>query len=121
MTPSNEYYLRARPIVDRMTEVDLLLGNGIGLIESCIFEPHFSEWGGFPRLVQSMELSESAFCFGIDEFACIEIQNDSNASVSGLGRVYYLYRTGPLDFNVKILDPEESIVIKQYSQDSMDL
>lgn len=48
MTASNEYLLRAKPFVDSVKDIDFIIGNGIGLIGDCVFETHFSEWGGIP-------------------------------------------------------------------------
>lgn len=113
ITSTNEYFLRAKPLVETMKDIDLILGHGIGLIKDCIIEPHFSEWGGFPRLVQSMELSSSTYGFGIDEAACLEIQDGSRAMIHGNGRVYFVVRTGLLEFNMKVLDPGEMFDFKQ--------
>lgn len=113
MTASNEYLLKAKPFRESMKDIDFVLGNGLGLIEDCVFETHFSEWGGFPRLVQSMELSGSKYGFGIDESACLEIQNNARALMRGRGRVFHLVRTASQEFKVSILDPGESIVFRE--------
>ncbi len=110
MTESNEYLLRAKPFVDSVKDIDFVLGNGLGLIRDCVFEPHFSEWGGFPRLVQSMELSGSTYGFGIDESACLEIQQNSNVFVRGRGRAFSLLRLGYQEYKVKMLNPGDSLV-----------
>jgi len=106
-TPANEYSvctsLYSDPAKDG--DVQLRVGQGLGLLQDCIIEVHFSELGGFPRLVQAMELTGSTFGLGIDEPICLEIRDEVSVKVHGRGRAYFLRRTGPLRFEVRVLEP----------------
>lgn len=88
------------------------MGQGLGLIGDCIIDVHFSEWGSFPRLVHSMELSRSTYGFGIDEPACLEIIDGTRVKVYGKGRIYAVKRRDTMEFDVKILEPGSGITIK---------
>lgn len=58
-----------------------------------------------------MEITGSTYGLGIDEPACLEIQEGTKAKVHGKGRVYYIARKGPLKFKVKALEPGDSFKI----------
>jgi cyanophycinase len=111
ITPTNEYFVRAKAYHDlaKDGDVHLTVGRGLGLLQGCLIEVHFSEFGGFPRLVQAMEQTESTFGFGIDEPICLEIRDRVYAKVHGRGRAYFLRRTGPLLFEVRVLEPGDEI------------
>ncbi|MCW4020038.1 MAG: Type 1 glutamine amidotransferase-like domain-containing protein [Candidatus Bathyarchaeota archaeon] len=105
-TPKNEYFIKARPYFDpaKDGDVQLSVGEGLGLLGDCVVEAHFSEHGGFPRLVQSMELTKSTYGLGIDEPICLEIQDETLVKVHGEGRAYILKRLGSLKFEVQVLE-----------------
>lgn len=119
-TSDNEFFLRAKPIVEMMAEREVKLGEGLGLIGDCVVDVHFSEWGSFPRLVHSMERSRSTYGFGIDEPACIEIIGGTRVKAHGKGRVYSVRRRDTMEFDVQILEPGSGITIED-SHDSFPL
>jgi len=106
-TSANEYFVRTSLYCDpaKNGDVHLKVGQGLGLLQDCITEVHFSELGGFPRLIQALEMTESTYGFGIDEPICLEIRDGISARVYGRGRAYFLRRIGPLRFEVQVLEP----------------
>jgi len=106
-TPTNEYLIRAKLYFDpaKNGDVQLTVGKGLGLLKDCIVEVHFSGVGGFPRLVQAMELTRSTYGFGIDEPICLEIRDGTFVKVHGRGRAYALKRLDSLRFETQVLEP----------------
>lgn len=92
---------------------ELRIEEGLGLVNDCIVEAHFSEQGGFQRLIQSMELTRSASGLGIDEPACVEVTDESDAMVYGDGRVFHLTRRGHMEFTLKTLEPGDSFSLRK--------
>lgn len=107
ITPINEYFIGAKSYFDPTEDgdVQLTVGEGLGLLQDCVIEVHFSETGRFPRLVSAMELTKSTYGFGIDEPICLEIREGKFVRVYGRGRAYALKRTRSLRFEVQILEP----------------
>lgn len=114
-TPINEYIVRAREHLDltKGNYVELSVDKGIGILKDCIIEAHFSEFGGFPRLVQAMELTKSTYGFGIDEPICLEILDGTSVKVHGRGRAYTVKRIDSLKFKIIILEPGDHYEIKR--------
>lgn len=114
-TPTNEYFIRAKSYFDPAEDgdVQLTVGEGLGLLQDCVIEVHFSEIGGFPRLVSAMELTKSTYGFGIDEPTCLEIREREFVRVYGRGRAYALKRTGSLRFEVQILEPGDEFEMRK--------
>ena len=114
-TRANEFSVRAKAYHDPAGdgEAGLRVGQGLGLLQDCIIEVHFSELGGFPRLVQAMELTGSTWGLGIDEPICLEIRDGTYGKVHGKGRAYLLRRLGPLRFEVQVLEPGEEFEIQR--------
>jgi cyanophycinase len=73
---SNEYVVRSH-----YNDEELLIGKGIGVLQNCIVEPHFSEYGGFPRLIEALEQANEQQGLGIDEPICLEIINEKDIKV----------------------------------------
>jgi cyanophycinase len=106
VTGTNEYYVCYRGYYDEAEEdIQLRLAAGLGLIQDCVFEPHFSEHGGFPRLVAVMEQTTSTHGWGLDEPICWAIQDEQFVQVLGRGRLYHLVRLGPRRFTVEVHEP----------------
>lgn len=102
----NEYYVRYRGCYDGVVgDIGLQLGTGLGLIDDCVFEPHFAELGGFPRLLTVMERTGVAHGFGLDEPICLSIEEGRSKRVLGRGRLYYVRRQSPGKFQVEIHEP----------------
>lgn len=102
-TDINEYIVRSN--YDRnIQEQELVTGHGLGLLKGCVVEPHFSEFGGFPRLVASMQKNSVELGLGCDEPICLEVKDESHVRVHGMGRAYYIKRNTD-DFIVKIFEP----------------
>ncbi len=97
-TKTNEYRLASRGFVESYRKEHprespgLVIKNGLGLVKDCVLEPHFTEWGLFPRLMEGLTLSNSGFGIGVDEPTCLELQGGSKATVRGRGRLYVLTR-----------------------------
>lgn len=114
-TEANEYFVQTKLYYDPLKDgdVQLQLEKGLGLVKGCLIEAHFSELGRFPRLVQAMELTKSAYGLGLDEPICVEILNESLLRVHGRGRAYFLKRLGPLNFEVRVLEPGDELEIER--------
>ena len=69
-------------------------GDGLGLVEDTLVEPHFTGFGGFPRLLAGMEESGTPVGIGIDDEAGVAIAG-GELSVLGAGLVYLLRRQQP--------------------------
>ena len=79
-------------------------GDGLGLIVDALVEPHFTGFGGFPRLLAAMTATGTTSGLGIDEAAGVTIAGDE-LTVTGAGLVYLLRRTGPGSATVDMLTP----------------
>ncbi len=67
-------------------------------------EAHFSQRGGFPRLVAAMRLSGSENGLGIDDGICVEVR-DGRLYVRGSGRAYIARAAGVGDLRVTLVEP----------------
>lgn len=105
--PTNEYLVRTEFYLDPYEDgdVELRVGEGLGLLRDCIIEVHFSGLGGFPRMVQAMELANARYGLGMDDPICLEVQDESLVKVRGRGRAYATRRLSPLRFEIQILEP----------------
>ncbi|MFZ5817149.1 MAG: cyanophycinase [Bacillota bacterium] len=101
-TPTNRLCLRGS---EDGCGAELVLGQGLGLIQDCLVEAHFSELGGFPRLVAAMERRPVRYGLGIDEPICLEIRCGQEVRVHGQGRVYVLERREGGGLCLKVLEP----------------
>jgi len=112
-TERNEYRLRAGSAADPAADGDapLALGRGLGLLQDCIVETHSAERGGFPRLVQAMEVTGSTHGLGIDEGICLESRDGTAVAVHGQGRAYCLKRSGPLRFELVVREPGDGFTL----------
>jgi cyanophycinase len=63
---------------------------GLGLIDHLIVGVHFSEWNSLPHLLEAMKQTETAVALGIDESACVVLQDSHVKQV--LGRSVYEIR-----------------------------
>lgn len=95
----------------------LEIRHGIGLVKNCVLEPHFAEWGFFPRLMETMRLSNSRFGIGIDGSICLELRRASKATVRGRGRLYLLAalkdRTEGSAVRVRAYEPGSHFELRQ--------
>ncbi|MFZ5825682.1 MAG: Type 1 glutamine amidotransferase-like domain-containing protein [Bacillota bacterium] len=103
-TPTNKLCLRGS---EDGCEDELLLGDGLGLIRDCLVEAHFSELGGFPRLVAAMERRPVRYGLGIDNPICLEIRDEQQIRVHGQGRAYVLERREGGGLGVTVLEPNQ--------------
>jgi len=88
-TRTNEYLLAAEghaspPGVD--------LRAGLGLIQDSVLQPHLTEWGQFPELLEDMRLGRCRVGLGLDNSICLELREGAQALVRGRGRLYVLRR-----------------------------
>lgn len=107
---SNEYYVRYRGCYDGVEgDIQLQMGKGLGLLRGVVFEPHFSEMGGFPRLVTVMDRTGISEGYGLDEPICLTFEDGRPTQVTGRGRLYRLTRQGTGRFEVEVYEPGEPI------------
>lgn len=82
---------------------------GLGLLQNCVLEPHFAEWGHFPRIVEAMNLTGSRVGVGLDAPISLEIRGGMKATVRGRGRLYFFQRerneSGRPSLRVKVYEP----------------
>jgi len=111
---ANEFFIRPKSHFDpaKDGDVKLKVGKGLGLLQDCIVETHFSERGGFPRLLAAMEQTRSSTGLGIDEPICLEVRDGASMRVFGRGRAYVLRRAGSLGFGVKVLEPGDELDLR---------
>lgn len=106
----NEYYVRYRGCYDGVEgDIQLQMGKGLGLLKGLVFEPHFSELGGFPRLVTVMDRTRIREGYGLDEPICLTFEDGSPTQVTGRGRLYRLRRHAQRRFIVDVYEPGEQI------------
>ena len=106
----NEYYVRYRGCYDGVEgDIQLQMGKGLGLLQGMVFEPHFSEMGGFPRLVTVMDRADISEGYGLDAPICLSFEDGKPTLVSGRGRAYRLKRLAQGRFEVDVYEPGEQI------------
>lgn len=97
-TGTNEFQLASNEFVESVRKEHpaeppgLVIKRGLGLVKDAVLEPHFTEWGLFPRLLEAMKVTGSRFGIGVDGSMCLELQGGSRATVRGRGRVYICTR-----------------------------
>jgi len=106
-TPTNEYLVRTEFYLDPHEDgdVELKVGKGLGLLHDCIIEVHFTELGGFPRMIQAMGMTASTHGLGLDDPICLEIQDETRVKVHGRGRAYAAKRLSRRRFEIQVLEP----------------
>jgi cyanophycinase len=109
-TQDNQYYVLHSGAYDGVDgDTSLQLGEGLGLVTGCMMEPHFSERGGFPRLLTVMEWTGVKEGYGLDEPICLVIEDNVPKRVLGRGRLYHVTQHTPGKFEVEIHDPGEEL------------
>jgi len=88
-TKTNEFLLAAE---EHAAPGGVDLKVGLGLVQDCVLQPHLSEWGQLPELVEDMRLSGAQVGLGLDNSICLELRDGVNAFVRGRGRLYVLRR-----------------------------
>ena len=107
---NNEYYVRYRGCYDGVEgDIELQMGKGLGLLRGVVFEPHFSEMGGFPRLLAVMDRTGINEGYGLDEPICLTFEDGRPTEVTGRGRLYKVKRTTQGRFEVEVYEPGEQI------------
>lgn len=104
--PGNAYRLRG---ADDGCRAELEVAPGLGLVSGLLPEPHFSERGGFPRLVAALERSGVARGLGIDDPICAEIADGALVRIRGRGRAYWLEARRPGHLALRVLEPGDEI------------
>ncbi len=119
-TPGSEHLVRTEFYLDPYQDgdVELRLSEGLGLLRDCVIEVHFTELGGFPRMIQSMEMAKERYGLGMDDGICLEIHNQSHVKVHGSGRAYLATRLSPLRFEVQVLEPGSEFELSSSDMDS---
>lgn len=84
---------------------ELQLGHGLGLAEGFVIEAHFSDRGGFPRLVAMLEGTGEPLGIGLDDPVCLEVADGGEAVVHGDGRAWLVRPAGLGQVNVTALEP----------------
>lgn len=92
-------------------DAELAMTEGLGLLPDCLVEPHFSESGGFARLVVSMEQRGVRYGLGIDEPICLEITGGRECAVTGQGRLYVLERQANQEIRVRAFEPGQRFTL----------
>jgi cyanophycinase len=92
-------------------DAELQIEAGLGLMGDLLVEPHFSEEGGFPRLVAGMELTGASRGLGIDETICTVIEDEQRLSVLGEGRAFLIRQHAERRLDVAVLEPSDVLEI----------
>lgn len=90
---------------------ELETGPCLGLLDGWLVEAHFTERGGFGRLVAAMEQTGIARGIGLDNPICMQIENETSVEVSGEGRAYRLCRQPSGETLVAVYNPGESFSV----------
>ena len=61
---------------------------GLGLVNDCVVQPHLSEWGQLPELLEDVRLGRTRVGLGLDNSICVELRDGRDAVVWGRGRLY---------------------------------
>lgn len=109
-TQNNRYYVLHSGAYDGVEgDTSLQLGEGLGLLTGYVMEPHFSERGGFPRLLTVMERTGVKEGYGLDEPICLVVEDNVPRKVLGRGRLYRLRQPAPRKFEVEVYEPGEEL------------
>jgi len=110
-TRRNQFHLVADSsrAASRSGRSGITVRTGLGLVKNCVLEPHFAEWGHFPRIIEAMKVTRSRYAVGVDASICLEIQDGRRAIVRGQGRAYFFCRgpakSGSPTFETRVYDP----------------
>lgn len=110
-TPTNQIVFGG---AEGRCEAELQLEVGLGLISDLCVESHFSEEGGFTRLLAAMEASGAPLGsrgLGIDEQICVTIEDESRLCVAGRGRAYLASRLDQRRYETLVLEPGEEATL----------
>ena len=108
-TPTNRLALRGS---EDGCDAELQMAPGLGYLPGTVIEAHFSEQGGFPRLVAAMEQAGAPRGLGLDDSICVEIADETLARVHGQGRTYRLTRVGSGWLKVAMFDPGQEFTLE---------
>lgn len=127
-TPTNQIVFGG---AEGRCEAELQLEVGLGLIGDLCVETHFSEEGGYTRLLAAMEVSgaplrEATSCgtklarssevasrgLGIDQQICVTIEDETRLSVAGQGRAYLVSRLDQRRYETRVLQPGEETLLQ---------
>ena len=78
---------------------------GLGLIEGWVIGAHFSEWNALPKVLEVMSKARVRFGLGIDEEACVVLEDGRITRVIG-GAVY---RIEMVDFETRTYTMEKVV------------
>lgn len=56
---------------------------GLGLISKLVLGVHYSEWNALPHVVKAMAQTQTAVGLGIDETACVILENGQISRILG--------------------------------------
>lgn len=86
--------------------------SGFGFLKNILLEPHFSEWGLFPALINKLKTDENvATGVGFDETIGIRITDEKIFDFFGRGRGYVLSKKDN-DFLLSIKEPRQRYIHK---------
>lgn len=105
-TDSNRLCLRGS---EDGCDEELVVGPGMGLLKGLMIEAHFSERGGFPRLVAAMEQTGISMGLAFDNPTLVHITNEDILRVAGYGRAYILRRTEKQLVQMRLLEPGDQL------------
>lgn len=100
--------LRLRGSEDGCCE-ELLLGQGFGFLKGLIIETHFSERGGFSRLLAAMEKAGTPLGIGLDDRILLHLTDETAIRVEGIGRAYLFRQVEERHFETIILEPGQEL------------
>jgi cyanophycinase len=93
-------------------DAELYMAPGLGFLQDVVVEAHFSQNGGFPRLVAAMGQSGAPKGLGFDDEICVEITDETAALVHGIGRAFFMRRLEGARFEATVLEPGQTFQLK---------
>lgn len=104
-TATNQLCLRGS---EDECEEELLIGPGLGFLPNVLVECHFSEQGGFPRLIAGLEQTGAPVGLGIDDQMVAEVRDEQQVHIHGVGRVYLVKRQASGSYELTVMEPGQS-------------
>lgn len=110
---SNQVYLASKfnpKVADKIESKEKV--SGFGFLKNIFLEPHFSEWGLFPALINKLKTDgKTNIGLGFDETIGIKVMNENEFEFFGKGRGYVLSKKNN-DFLLSIKEPRERYIHK---------
>lgn len=97
---------------ERMVKHSIKISSGLGFIDGCIIDTHFTSRGRFGRLAQAIVMNPTCVGIGISENTALIITKGREAYCIGSGMVIIIDGRGVEHTNIAYADDDEGICIE---------